>query len=41
MPCFDTDPLLAGIRGSAEYQALKAEMEKRDAGYRAGLKDGP
>jgi TolB-like protein len=37
LPCFDTDPLLAGIRGSAEYRALKAEMEKRDAAYRAAL----
>lgn len=37
-PCFDQDPLLAAIRGSAEYAALKRELARRDAGYRAALK---
>lgn len=38
-PCFDSDPLLAPVRGSAEYAKLKSEIELRDAGYRAALKD--
>lgn len=37
-PCFDVDPLLAPIRGSAEYAALKAELARRDGEYRAALK---
>jgi eukaryotic-like serine/threonine-protein kinase len=37
--CFEADPLLARIRGSKEYAALKAEIERRNAGYRAALKD--
>ena len=37
--CFDDDPLLTPIRGSSEYAALKAEVERRNAGYRAALKD--
>jgi hypothetical protein len=27
------------VRGSAEYAKLKSEIELRDAGYRAALKD--
>ncbi|MDQ5857884.1 MAG: protein kinase [Acidobacteriota bacterium] len=37
-PCFETDPMLASIRGSAEYAALKGELARRDAEYRAALK---
>jgi serine/threonine-protein kinase len=36
--CFDMDPMLASIRGSKEYAALKKEIEQRTAGYRAALK---
>jgi serine/threonine-protein kinase len=36
--CFDMDPMLASIRGSKEYAALKKEIEQRNAGYRAALK---
>jgi len=36
--CFDNDPLLAPIRGSTEYAAVKREIEERNAGYRAALK---
>jgi hypothetical protein len=32
------DPMLASIRGSKEYAALKKEIEQRNAGYRAALK---
>jgi len=38
-PAFDIDPLLAPIRGSKEYAAVKREIEQRNAGYRAALKD--
>jgi TolB-like protein len=38
-PCFETDPMLAPIRGSAEYTALKGELARRDAQLRAALKD--
>jgi eukaryotic-like serine/threonine-protein kinase len=38
-PAFDIDPLLAPIRGSKEYAAVKREVEERNAGYRAALKD--
>jgi TolB-like protein/tetratricopeptide (TPR) repeat protein len=38
-PCFDNDPLLTPIRGSKEYAEVKAEIERRNAGYRAALKD--
>ena len=38
-PCFDKDPMLDPIRGSAEYTALKEEIARRDAEYRAALKD--
>jgi tetratricopeptide (TPR) repeat protein len=37
--CFDNDPLLASIRGSPEYTQLTSEIERRNAGYRAALKD--
>jgi serine/threonine-protein kinase len=37
--CFEKDPMLAPIRRSPEYAALKAEIERRNAGYRAALKD--
>jgi tetratricopeptide (TPR) repeat protein len=37
-PAFDIDPLLAPIRGSKEYAAVKREIEERNAGYRAALK---
>jgi hypothetical protein len=37
-PCFDGDRYLAPIRRSPEYAALKAEIERRTAGYRAALK---
>jgi Flp pilus assembly protein TadD len=36
--CFDNDPLLAPVRGSAEYAALREEIDRRNAGYRAALK---
>jgi TolB-like protein/tetratricopeptide (TPR) repeat protein len=38
-PAFDNDPLLAPIRGSKEYAAVKREIEERTTGYRAALKD--
>jgi tetratricopeptide (TPR) repeat protein len=38
-PCFNSDPLLAPIRGSPEYAQLKSDIERRNAGYRAALKD--
>jgi TolB-like protein len=38
IPCFENDPVLAPIRDSSEYRALKAEMEQRDAAYKAALK---
>lgn len=38
-PCFDNDPLLAPIRSSSEYAELKSEIERRNAGYRAALKE--
>jgi tetratricopeptide (TPR) repeat protein len=38
-PCFDNDPLLAPIRDSKEYAALRSAIESRNAGYRASLKD--
>jgi hypothetical protein len=41
LPVFENDPLLARIRESPEYRALKVEMERRDAGYREALKDSP
>ena len=37
--CFETDPLLAPIRGSAEYRALRDELGERDRAYRSALKD--
>jgi len=37
-PCFDGDALLAPIRGSKGYRALRADIERRNAGYRAALK---
>jgi serine/threonine-protein kinase len=37
--CFDNDPLLAPIHGSKEYAEVKVEIERRNAGYRAALKD--
>jgi TolB-like protein len=37
--CFDNDPLLAPIRGSEEYAGVKEEIDRRNAGYRAALKD--
>ena len=36
--CFEKDPLLDPIRGSAEYTALKEEIARRDAEFRAALK---
>ncbi len=38
VPCFDSDPLLASIRGTKEYAELKAKIERSNAGYRAALK---
>ncbi|HEY7574081.1 MAG TPA: serine/threonine-protein kinase [Thermoanaerobaculia bacterium] len=38
IPCFENDRLLAPTRATAEYRELKAEMEKRDEGFRAALK---
>ncbi len=41
-PClvfFDTDPLLAPIRASAEYRAFRDEFAERDREYRSALKD--
>jgi TolB-like protein len=37
-PCFEMDPMLASIRDSKEYTALKEEIARRNAGYRAALK---
>jgi serine/threonine protein kinase/tetratricopeptide (TPR) repeat protein len=37
-PCFEGDRYLAPIRGSKEYAALKEEIARRNAGYRAALK---
>jgi eukaryotic-like serine/threonine-protein kinase len=37
-PAFDNDPLLAPIRGSKEYAAVKREIQERNAGYRTALK---
>jgi TolB-like protein/tetratricopeptide (TPR) repeat protein len=37
--CFDHDLLLAPIRGSTEYAEVRREIERRNAGYRAALKD--
>ena len=37
-PAFDNDPLLAGIRGAAEYATVKEKIEQRNAAYRAALK---
>jgi TolB-like protein len=37
--CFDNDPLLAPIRGSAAYAALKKEIARRNEGYREALKE--
>ena len=37
--CFDADPLLADVRGLAEYAVLRSEIERRNAAYRAALKD--
>jgi TolB-like protein len=36
--CFEMDPMLASIRRSKEYAALKKEIERRNAEYRAALK---
>jgi hypothetical protein len=36
--CFDSDPMLAPIRSSNEYAALKAEITRRNAAFRAALK---
>jgi hypothetical protein len=33
------DPMLASIRSSPEYADLKSELARRDAEYRAALKD--
>jgi hypothetical protein len=38
-PCFDGDPFLAPIRGSADYRKLREEIVRRNDGYRAALKD--
>ncbi len=38
-PCFDNDPLLAPVRGSPEYTQLRSEIEGRNGGYRAALRD--
>ncbi|MEO8347655.1 MAG: hypothetical protein ABI610_01990, partial [Acidobacteriota bacterium] len=38
-PCFEKDPILDSIRGSAPYGVLKEELARRDAEYRAALKD--
>ena len=38
-PCFEVDPMLDSIRNSAEYRALEEELKRRDADYRAALKD--
>jgi len=37
-PCFDKDPMLESIRASTEYAALKGEIARLDAEYRAALK---
>jgi len=38
-PCFEGDPLLGPVRRSSEYPALREEIDRRNAGYRAALKD--
>jgi TolB-like protein len=38
-PCFDGNSYLAPVRASKEYADLKHEIERRNAGYRAALKD--
>jgi len=38
-PCFENDPLLAPIRSSPDYVALKSELASRDQAYRSALKD--
>jgi hypothetical protein len=38
-PCFDSDPFLDSMRSSPEYARVRREMERRNAGYRAALKD--
>jgi TolB-like protein len=37
--CFDNDPLLAPVHASKEYVEIKREIERRNADYRAALKD--
>jgi eukaryotic-like serine/threonine-protein kinase len=37
--CFDNDPVLAPLRGSKDYAALREEIERRNARDRAALKD--
>jgi hypothetical protein len=36
--CFDNDPLLAPLRGSKDYAALREDIERRNARDRAALK---
>jgi TolB-like protein len=39
LPCFDTDPGLAPIRGSREYRSFREDLAKKDAEDRKALKD--
>jgi TolB-like protein len=40
-PCFDNDPLLAPIRSSPEYAALRKEVVRRSDSDRAALRTAP
>ena len=37
--CFDQDPVLKPLRGSPDYAAVRREIDRRNADYRAALKD--
>jgi TolB-like protein/tetratricopeptide (TPR) repeat protein len=38
LPCFDNDPLLAPVRGTPEYAALRSDLLREDEEVRARLK---
>jgi len=37
--CFDQDPVLKPLRGSPDYATVRREIDRRNADYRAALKD--